>query len=78
MAKIVIDARELRTSTGRYVERLLYYLQNVDKKNEYLVLLKPADFDSWEPASPNFKKYFVLIKSLLSASNWASLGNYIA
>lgn len=56
MAKIVIDARELRTSTGRYVERLLYYLQNVDKKNEYLVLLKPADFDSWEPASPNFKK----------------------
>jgi glycosyltransferase involved in cell wall biosynthesis len=56
MAKIVIDARELNTSTGRYVERLLFYLQKIDRKNNYQVLLKPQDFEKWQPASPNFSK----------------------
>ena len=31
--KIAIDARTLRTSTGRYIERLIHYLQKIDKKN---------------------------------------------
>ena len=52
--KIVIDARELRTSTGRYVERLLHYLQRIDSQNSYTVLLKPADLDGWQPAAANF------------------------
>ncbi len=56
MAKIVIDARELRTSTGRYVERLLYYLQKTDTKHSYIVLLKPTDMAGWQPTNPNFKK----------------------
>jgi glycosyltransferase involved in cell wall biosynthesis len=56
MAKIVIDARELRTSTGRYVERLLYYLQKEDTANDYVVLLSPQDFDTWEPSAKNFTK----------------------
>lgn len=56
MMRIVIDARELRTSTGRYVERLLHYLQKIDKQNDYIVLLKPADFKGWQPDNPNFKK----------------------
>ncbi|HKR82346.1 MAG TPA: glycosyltransferase family 1 protein [Candidatus Saccharimonadales bacterium] len=56
MKKIVIDARELRTTTGRYVERLLHYLQQVDHIHEYIVLLTPKDFDSWEPANRNFQK----------------------
>lgn len=59
MAKtIVIDARELRTSTGRYVERLLHYLQQVDTdlSHRYVVLLKPKDFDGWEPKSKRFRK----------------------
>ena len=55
MAKIVIDARELRTSSGRYVERLLHYLQKIDESNDYLVLLKPTDIDGWKPLNPNFK-----------------------
>ncbi len=54
--KIAIDARELRTSTGRYVERLLHYLQEIDKKNDYVVLLKPKDMDGWEPTNPRFVK----------------------
>ncbi len=54
--KIVIDARELRTSTGRYIERLIFYLQSIDQENEYLILLKPADFDGWEPTNSRFTK----------------------
>jgi glycosyltransferase involved in cell wall biosynthesis len=58
MKKIVIDARELRTSTGRYVERLLNYLQEVDTdlSHRYIVLLKPKDMDSWSPKSKRFAK----------------------
>ena len=56
MSKIVIDARTLRTSTGRYVERLLHYLQKLDTKNDFLVLLKPKDMDVWKPTNRKFKK----------------------
>lgn len=51
---IVIDARELRTSTGRYVERLLNYLMAIDDHHRYSVLLKPKDIDGWQPTNPNF------------------------
>lgn len=56
MAKIAIDARELSTSTGRYVERLIFYLQKIDKANNYLILLKPEDYTSWQPSNDNFEK----------------------
>lgn len=57
MKRIVIDARELRTSTGRYMERLLHYLQEIDRKHEYIVLLKPGDIASWNPEHRNFSKH---------------------
>lgn len=56
MKHIVIDAREIRTSTGRYVERLLHYLQDIDTAHRYTVLLKPKDIDGWRPTNPNFSK----------------------
>jgi glycosyltransferase involved in cell wall biosynthesis len=56
MKKIVIDGRELRTSSGRYVERLLYYLQANDQTHHYGVLLKPKDMNSWTPTNVNFEK----------------------
>ena len=56
IVKIVIDARTLMTSTGRYIERLIHYLQKIDNKNDYVILLKPKDFDSWQPSNPHFKK----------------------
>ncbi|HOR23072.1 glycosyltransferase family 4 protein [Candidatus Saccharibacteria bacterium] len=56
MARIAIDARELSTSTGRYVSKLLEYLQKLDPNNEYMVLLKPDDFKKWRPTAKNFKK----------------------
>lgn len=54
--KIAIDARELRTSTGRYIERLIHYLQQIDQTNHYVILLKPKDMDTWQPTNPNFTK----------------------
>lgn len=57
MKRIVVDARELRTSTGRYMERLLHYLQQMDREHEYIVLLKPGDIASWNPVRVNFSKH---------------------
>lgn len=52
---IVIVARELRTSTGRYIERLLHYLQQIDHDNDYTILLKPEDVDGWQPTNSRFR-----------------------
>lgn len=76
MAKIVIDARELRTSTGRYVERLLHYLQKEDTANDYVVLLTPKDFDTWEPSAKNFTNSYVNTKNLRLVSRLAMHGCY--
>jgi glycosyltransferase involved in cell wall biosynthesis len=56
MRRIVIDARELTTSSGRYVERLLRYLQELDREHGYALLLKPADMGGWQATNPNFEK----------------------
>ena len=56
MAKIAIDAREYSTSTGRYVSKLVEYLEKVDTKNEYIVLLKETDFSKYQPANSRFTK----------------------
>jgi glycosyltransferase involved in cell wall biosynthesis len=55
MSHITIDARELRTSTGRYVERLLHYLQQLPSEHEFTVLLKPEDMAGWVPNNARFK-----------------------
>jgi glycosyltransferase involved in cell wall biosynthesis len=55
MARIVIDAREFTTTTGRYVYRLVQYLQEIDAKNEYIILLQPHDAKNWQPKAPNFE-----------------------
>jgi len=46
---IVIDARIINSSTGRYVERLLHYLQEVDDLNTYTVLVPSKDKEFWTP-----------------------------
>lgn len=56
MSHIVVDGRELRTSSGRYVERLLHYLQQLDSPHEYSVLLKPKDMGTWDPQNSQFTK----------------------
>lgn len=58
MKRIVIDAREYPTSTGRYIRKLLEYLEKIDanSEREYVVLIKSADFDSYQPKAKNFSK----------------------
>jgi glycosyltransferase involved in cell wall biosynthesis len=53
--RIVIDARIINTSTGRYVERLLTYLEKVGTKDEFIVLVPSSDKHYWKPSKPNFR-----------------------
>lgn len=48
---IVIDGRLLGTSTGRYVEKLLQHLQDIDHENTYTVLVNKS---GWTPSADNF------------------------
>jgi len=55
MKHIVIDARIINSSTGTYVERLLHYLQEIDKENRYTILIPTKDNNYWKPTATNFK-----------------------
>lgn len=55
MSKIVIDARIISSTTGRYVERLITHLQHIDSKNTYIILVRARDKQSWRPTNPRFK-----------------------
>jgi glycosyltransferase involved in cell wall biosynthesis len=56
MSHIVIDAREYTTSTGRYMFRLIQYLEKIDTEHDYTILLKPHDMEVYEFTNPRFKK----------------------
>lgn len=53
--KIAIDARIINSSTGRYIERLLHYLEKIDHQNTYLVLVRKKDQTYYKPHNKNFK-----------------------
>jgi len=55
MSHIVIDARIISSTTGRYVERLLHHLENIDSTNSYTVLVRKKDEKYWAPTNPNFR-----------------------
>jgi glycosyltransferase involved in cell wall biosynthesis len=52
---IAIDARIINSSTGRYVERLLHYLEEIDGENDYTVLVRDKDETYWTPTKDNFR-----------------------
>lgn len=54
MSHIAIDARIINSSTGRYVERLLHYLQQLDHDNTYTILVRAKDERFWQPTNKNF------------------------
>lgn len=54
--KIVIDAREYPTSTGRYIRKLIENLEKLKSKHEFVILLLPKDFDAYQPKAKNFTK----------------------
>lgn len=49
---IVIDARNRRSSTGRYTDRLLEHLQTLDTDHRFTILLQPDD--PWRSRAGNF------------------------
>ncbi|HYG84382.1 MAG TPA: glycosyltransferase family 1 protein [Verrucomicrobiae bacterium] len=55
MKRIVIDARIINSTTGRYVERLVEHLQAIDTENHYIILVPEKDKDYWQPKAPNFE-----------------------
>ncbi len=60
MKKIGIDARmygaELNRGIGRYIEKLLDYLVQLDCDNEYFIFLRRNNFDLFNPPVENFTK----------------------
>jgi len=52
---VAIDARRINTSTGRYIERLLHHLQELDAANDYTVLMPEEDLSYWQPSAKNFR-----------------------
>lgn len=76
MKRIVIDAREYPTSTGRYIRKLLEYLEKIDgasDEREYVVLIKSKDFDSYQPKASNFSKVEADIKEFTFAEQFKFL-----
>lgn len=64
MAKIVIDARRIRTTTGRYAHELVKHLETLsasdggneerETRNEYHVVIHDKDQGVWAPSVDNF------------------------
>lgn len=52
--KIAIDARIINSSTGRYIERLLFYLEELDQENQYFILVRRKDRTYYKPRNKNF------------------------
>jgi glycosyltransferase involved in cell wall biosynthesis len=52
---IAIDARIINSSTGRYVERLIHYLQEIDKINRYTILVPTKDLAFITLTNPHFQ-----------------------
>jgi glycosyltransferase involved in cell wall biosynthesis len=55
MKRIVIDARESGSSTGRYIDKLVEYLQKLKPQHEILVLTKSTRFEFMKEIAPDFK-----------------------
>ena len=55
MSTIAIDARKIKSSTGRYVYELIRQLEKLDTHNTYKILVLAAEADYYKPLSPNFE-----------------------
>ncbi|MBU1963446.1 glycosyltransferase family 4 protein [Patescibacteria group bacterium] len=57
--KIGIDARffggEQSKGLGRYTQKLVEYLSEIDHQNEYVIFLQKDGFANWKIKNPNFK-----------------------
>lgn len=68
---IAIDARTIRSTTGRVIERMLHYLQQIDLENDYTVILDRRDATYWTPTSPRFQTVLTDAKSYTLAEQFS-------
>jgi len=57
--KIGIDARfygPKQKGLGRYLQKLVEYLEKVDLSNQYVIFLRRDNWNEYQPSNPNFKK----------------------
>jgi glycosyltransferase involved in cell wall biosynthesis len=57
--RIGIDARLYgpeNRGLGRYIQKLIKYLEKIDQKNQYIIFLRKANWDNYQPRNSNFKK----------------------
>jgi len=59
------------TGVGRYTRALLDELEKADTENEYVVLVRKADWALWEPAAANFAKVEASINPYTMGEQWA-------
>jgi len=66
--RIGIDARfyGLSAGLGRYTEKLITHLEEIDKVNDYFIFLIKENFNSYQPKNPKFHK-------ILADYRWYSL-----
>ncbi|MBU0671030.1 MAG: glycosyltransferase family 1 protein [Patescibacteria group bacterium] len=59
--KIGIDARfyggEQSKGLGRYTQKLVEYLAEIDHENEYVIFLQKPQYDKWKIKNKNFKPF---------------------
>ncbi|HET7529292.1 MAG TPA: glycosyltransferase family 1 protein [Candidatus Saccharimonadales bacterium] len=55
MSRIVIDARESGTTTGRYVDKLIEHLHTLKPQHEIIILAKSPRMDFFNQIAPDFK-----------------------
>ncbi len=55
MKRVIIDARESGTSTGRYVDKLIEYLHKLKPGYEIIILAKPHRIDFFKTIAVNFR-----------------------
>ena len=53
--KIVLDARESGTSTGRHIDKLIEYMHKLKSTNEIIVLTKSSRLEFFKSVAPDFK-----------------------
>lgn len=71
--KIGIDARFYGPGSkglGRYTQKLIVHLEQIDYKNEYVIFLRRENFDLYSPTNKNFTK-------ALADYKWYSLGEQL-
>lgn len=54
MSRIVIDARESGTTTGRYVDKLIEHLHSLESDHQFIVLTKPHRLPYIHAVAPRF------------------------